>query len=33
LPVTPLTPIPAHALAKLLSRGMRLIYRWRDAKP
>jgi glycine/D-amino acid oxidase-like deaminating enzyme len=33
LPVTPLTPIPAHALAKLLSRGMRLVYRWRDARP
>jgi glycine/D-amino acid oxidase-like deaminating enzyme len=33
LPVTPLRPIPAHALAKLLSRGMRLMYRWRDARP
>ncbi|TWT13061.1 FAD-binding oxidoreductase [Reyranella sp. CPCC 100927] len=32
LPVTPLRPIPAHALAKRLARGMLWLYRRRDAR-
>ncbi|HYM31618.1 MAG TPA: FAD-binding oxidoreductase [Candidatus Cybelea sp.] len=32
LPVGGLARIPAHGLAKLAGRGMRLVYRWRDAR-
>jgi glycine/D-amino acid oxidase-like deaminating enzyme len=32
LPATPLRPVPAHALAKLLARGMLWLYRRRDAR-
>ena len=33
VPVTPVRAIPLHALATFGARFMRLVYRWRDARP